>query len=402
MKRRVELTKAQTKFMASEKQMVLFSGGLGSGKSYAGALWAIKMILKYPKCNGFITANTHSQLNKATLSTFFGLLDEFEIPYKFNAVQSVVEIGKTKIFCVSMENYNTLRGIEVGWAWSDECAFYRRAAFNVLIARIRDKWGPCQWRGTTTPNGLNWLWEAFVDKGLSGSEVIYGSTRDNQTNLTDNYVDLLAEQYDRKLAEQEIDGKFVNTTEGMLYHAFDRRRNVTEFDHSGRLVWMGLDFNVDPLCGVFAFFEDDGEKKRVFVFDELYQRNSSTFAAAKEIIQRYPMQKIRVVPDETGNRRKTNSAKTDHQILEQAGLEVVSFRNPLVKDRTNNINRHLDQGNLIIHPRCENLIRDLELMTLDGNSQMLSHMSDALGYVVWKLLPFKRPRRVASVRTITG
>lgn len=394
---KVELTAAQTRFMASDKRMVLFAGGIGSGKSYAGSLWALKMVLQNQGCNGFITANTHSQLQKATLSCFFGVLEDFDIPYEYNSVDKIIKIGDAKIYCVSMENYDTLRGIEVGWAWSDECAFYKKAAFNVLLGRIRDKKGPCHWRGTSTPNGFNWLWERFVETPSENTHVVYGSTKDNVDNLTDEYINLLEEQYDSKLAQQEIEGKFINTTEGMLYHAFHRAKHVREFNHEGKLIWMGLDFNVDPLCGVFAFFEDNGAAKKIYIFDELYQRNSDTFKAAKEIISRFPMQHIRIVADETGNRRKTNSAKTDHQILEQSGLEVVHFKNPLVKDRTNNINRHLEQGNLIIHPRCENLIKDLEFMTVDNNDNRLSHLSDALGYVVWKLIPFKKPRRRAKV-----
>ena len=82
-----------------------------------------------------------------------------------------------------MEKYDDVRGIEAGWVWSDECAFYREEAFQVLIGRIRDIHGTCQWKGTTTPNGYNWLWKTFESEPMENSRIIYGRTIDNAQNL---------------------------------------------------------------------------------------------------------------------------------------------------------------------------------------------------------------------------
>jgi hypothetical protein len=37
------------------------------------------------------------------------------------------------------------------------------------------------------------------------------------------------------------------------------------------------------------------------------------------------------------------------------------------------------------------LIKDLEQLTHDNKDLMLSHISDALGYICWKLFPLKKP-----------
>lgn len=351
------------------------------------------MALKYPDVPGIITANTFSQLNKATLPTIFKILDEMQIFYRYKRNEGVLQINEAVVYTMSMENYDTLRGIEAGWAWSDECAFYREDAFNVLIGRLRDKRGPCQWKGTTTPNGYNFLYNRFVEKPLPGSKIVYARSLDNAQNLSSHYIETLKSQYDKRLAAQELDGQFVNLTNGKVYYSFDRNRHVRKINDTNPTVYIGLDFNVHPLCGVFCSFSES----KISIVQELYLEDSNTFEAAKEIIRRYPYRTVTVVSDESGGKRTTKSNTTDREILRRAGLSVINFNNPLVKDRCNNVNRLFDNMIIEIDPSCTKLIADLERLTYDNNDPLLSHISDALGYVCWYLMPLKRLRRGAVV-----
>lgn len=351
------------------------------------------MIHQFPNAKGLITANSYSQLKKATLPVFFEILDMFGIPYIYKSQDGVIEVEGTTIYAISMEKYDLLRGIEVGWAWSDECLFNKEDAFNVLIGRIRDKKGGCQWKGTSTPNGFNWGYNKFVESPLESSKVVYSKTTDNMSNLPDSYVKSLQNQYDERLARQELDGQFVNLSSGKVYYAFDRAKHLGEHDGRYYSTFCGLDFNVHPLCGVFVH----EAKGKIYVTGELYQEDSNTFEAAKEIITRYPHQMISVVADDSGNKRKTSSKNTDHEILRRANLNVLKFRNPLVKDRYNNLNRLFSKGLLIVDPKCKKLIADLEKLTYDNADPMLSHISDALGYVCWHLSPMKKPTRPGKV-----
>jgi PBSX family phage terminase large subunit len=389
----VTLSKKQMEFVESAERYTLFCGGLGSGKTFSGAVWAAMMALKYQTTNGIITANTHGQLTKATLVSFFNILESLGIEYTYRRNSNEIDIFNTRIYAMSMENYNVLRGIEAGWAWSDECAFYTKESFDVLMGRIRDKKGPCQWKGTTTPNGFNWLYTAFVEKPLPGASLITSKTTDNLVNLSESYVETLLSQYDSNLMRQELEGEFINLTSGKVYYSFDRRKNVGPVSESNNIIHLGLDFNVDPLCGVFGYFRDG----KIFISQELYQRDSNTFKAAKEVVQRYPNQRMQVVCDQTGDRRKTSAAKTDHQILRDSGTDVLRFTNPPEKDRHNNLNRLLEKGLIVIDPKCTMLIGDLEKITHENKDEMLGHISTALGYLAWYFLPHKKPRREASV-----
>ena len=390
----VELSDSQYEFIYSNISHLLFCGGVGSGKTFSGALWTIMTALAYPECRGLITANTHSQLRKATLAELFSICDKLNIKYKYLVNQNRLFIHKSEILCYTMENPDNLAGPTVGYWWADEAAFYKRLAWDKGMARVRDKKGPCQVRVTTTPNGFNWLYEHFVEQPADYKNVVYSKTLDNADNLPDTYVTQLKEQYDTKMAAQELDGQFVNLNSGQVYYSFDRHQHVKNIELKQEdLLMVGLDFNVHPLCGVFV--AKRGEM--IYVVDELYLENSNTFQAAKEIIRRYPGRYMQVIADETGNRRRTSSNQTDHEIIRRAGLDLAQFKNPSVKDRYNNVNRLFDRNYIKIHPRCKNLIKDLEQLTYNNDDDMLSHISDALGYVTWKINPLQKPRRKARI-----
>ncbi len=392
----IGLSSSQLEFFKSDEQYTLFAGGLGSGKTYAGAVWAIYMALQNPHVRGLITANSYKQLNRATLVKVFEICDLMQLKYTYKKQAGELIIEGALIDVVSMENYDDLRGPEYGWAWSDECAFYKKEAFDVLIGRLRDKRCTCQWKGTTTPNGYNWLYTVFVEDPLPGSIMVKARTLDNIGNLTQNYYKVLIRQYDSRLAIQELEGGFINLNVGKVYHAFDRELHVKKVSHEHAIVYVGLDFNVHPMCGVYCV-QRDGV---IQVVDELYQEDSNTFKAAKEILTKYPWYDIRVIPDSTGNTRVTSAKQkdTDHQILRDANLKVEKVRNPVVRDRQNNVNRLLEQNKLVISPNCKKLIADLEKLGHDNKDDMLEHISTALGYACWHLQPMKKPKRKATVR----
>jgi phage terminase large subunit len=321
-------------------------------------------------------------------------MDEWGVKYKYKSQDGIIEVqGGATLYAISMEKYDLLRGIEVGFAWSDECAFYREEAYNVLIGRIRDTRGPCIWKGTTTPNGFNWLYKRFVEKPSASSKVVYGSTLDNVVNLKPGYYDDLKGNYDSRLAQQELDGRFVNLNAGRVYHAFDRRTQVISAIRKGESMHLGIDFNVHPLCGVYGYYRNG----IVYIERELYLENSNTFAAAKQSRLDYPGERLIAIPDSTGNKRHSSASETDHEILRRAGLEVIVKHNPPIKDRENNVNRLLEQGKLYIDPRCTHLIAELEQYVHDNQDEKIGHILDAAGYLCWHFDPMKKPKREASV-----
>ena len=85
-------------------------------------------------------------------------------------------------------------------------------------------------------------------------------------------------------------------------------------------------------------------------------------------------------------------------LLIKGGFKIKALKtNPRVIDRVNAVNKALD-GNLIIDPRCKDLINDLEKVCnkegtreIDKSNKNLTHMSDALGYAVHWEKPIIKP-----------
>jgi PBSX family phage terminase large subunit len=381
----IELLPTQHDFVTSDKMITCFLGGVGSGKSYGLAWWVILTAQQYPNTIGMLVANTYKQLKDATLATIFALCDEYNIPYTYK-VTGELRIFKSLILCRSVDNYNNLRGPNIGWLACDEAAFYDKQAWDVLIGRLRDKKGPLQIKIATTPAGYNWLYDLMVTNN-KGNRALINSSSNNNIHLPQSYLDSLKEQYDDKVYQQEVEGKFINLKSGQIYYGFNRDVHVVPVPEkvSGNY-YVGADFNVDPITAVKVVCYGNV----IHVVDELFINNSNTFELSQAIKQQWGVSTIK--PDASSNARKTSATKTDAQILRDDGHVVLpTTSNPAVKDRYNTVNGALYHKRLLVSPNCKKLIADLEKFTYDNKDPMLSHISDALGYIIWHLMPLKKP-----------
>lgn len=389
----IALLPHQHEALTSPFKNTLLLGGVGSGKTFAGIIYALKQVSEQPEALGFIGANTYQQLRDVCVASLISFLETKGIPYRYNKVDSIIWINETKILLRSLDKPDNFRGVEIGWYWLDEVAFSKKESYDIVVGRLRDKKAN-RLHGllTTTPKGFNWLYDYFHPSGeLHSSDFHFISApSDKNRHLPDGYLDSLKSQYDDKMIEQELEGKFVNIFQGAAYYAFDRDHNVQEFREPQTTAFVGMDFNVDPMTAVIGYYMND----KIYIWDEVFLRNSDTFEIST--VLRRMNKRMKIIPDSTGANRKT-SGKSDHIILKEAGFEIMGTRNPFVMDRVNCVNRLLRDKRLIIHPRCKKLINDLEKVTwkegkndLDKTTdKLLTHISDSLGYLCNKLDPIK-------------
>jgi PBSX family phage terminase large subunit len=388
----ISLTQKQAEFLTSTNFATLFAAGVGSGKSFIGSHWAKEKIISEPKSRGFIAANTYNQLRNATLATFFGVLDEHNFKYRYNQQRNIIDVNGTIIYAYSLDNYQNIRGIEIGWGWLDETRDTPREAFDVVLGRLRDKRAKkLELRLTSSPCGYNWLYDYFAGPNKkSGYHMVQGSTFDNPY-LPPSYVESLRESYDDKMYQQEVLGQFVTTGVGQVYYSFNRTRNVRAVGMDPKYPLMiGMDFNINPMSAVV--FQCVGPEIRVI--DEISLMSSDTSEMGKHILAKFG--RVRVIPDSTGKRKQTSSkGLSDHQILRDMGHEVVYNANPARFDRYVCVNNLLEKDRLVIDPKCKHLIADLEKVTYrpgttepdSTTDKSLTHMSDALGYGCWFCFP---------------
>ena len=377
---------------------VLMLGGVGSGKTFCGALWLLDELKRWyegDKSTGLITAISYGQLRRSVLTEIFKCMTDWGVEFSYNQQQSLLTInGAKKFFCLSVDpgSVEKARGITVGSVWMDEAAYIRDIEiYNTIQGRIRDKQGSGRTLLTSSPNGFNFIYDLFKGElhDPDKYKTVRAKTKDNK-HILSSFYENMASQLDEKGIKQELEGEFVSRTGGQAYYQFDRARNIGDVEWNGQMGFIGLDFNVTPFCAVIGLFSSG----KFFIFDEIYMTGGSdTYMMAAELSRR-GYGNFQVIADSTYSNRKT-SGKSDKRILESAGFTCMTTRNPFVVDRVTNMNRLFAQDRVIIDPKCKKLIRDLEQVTfkdngqLDGSNKELTHISDALGYFCWRLSPIE-------------
>ena len=210
---------------------------------------------------------------------------------------------------------------------------------------------------------------------------------DNLDNIDDEYIKML-EKMPEKERMRFLNGEFTDDDDGAAYYAFDREKHVQDLPKPNGTTWIGMDFNVMPMTACVGYYVNN----IFYIYDEIWLEHSDTYKMTDELLKRN--YKGTIIPDSTGRNRKT-SGKSDHQILKEAGFQIPYVQNPFVFDRVNNINRLFTNNRIIINPRCKKLIGDLEKVSwknnklFAGQDGMLGHITDALGYLCWKLSPIE-------------
>lgn len=392
----INLTNYQWDMLHTKEKHVLLLGGIGTGKSFTLAHQAINLVASNPGINILIVANTYSQLINATVKTLVDILDQLNIPFDatLGGSKKQIKIGRSIIYLYSLENYNAIRGIEVGALLCDEIAYSSREAVNVCLGRLRQKNMPLIARYYTSPNGFNYLYDMFIVDKNRQKKIITATIFDNPY-LPEEYKNDLIQQYggiDSPLAKQELLGQFQNLSAGSIYWAFNREKHVLSNLRLDKNypVYVGIDFNVGNMSAVYIQYI---QGKFILVKEVSQTDNTSnTFSLAEQILKDLNGYNILVVPDSTGKSRKSSSAKTDHQILKDYGLQIVDSHNPFIRDRQNNVNNQFTKNQLVIDSTCTKTIREIETLSSRDDEGKVVHLSVCLGYVISKLDPIIKRR----------
>jgi hypothetical protein len=346
-------------------------------------------------------------LRDATAAALLETLESNRIPHVVNRGENFVTLEETRsrILFRAVEEFERLRGSNLAWFGLDELTYAPEEAWLRLEGRLRDPkasrlCGFAVW----TPKGFDWVHERFVAKKIDGYETVMAAPFENRHLLEriPDYYERLRRSYDERFYEQEVLGEYLSMQSGRVYYAFTRAANVEEWepDPNLPLLW-ALDFNVDPMSSVVA--QMSGGVVRVL--DEIVLRRARTDQACAEFAARYPSHAagLTVYADATGKRMQTTGWSDVNVVRNELGRGAygeVGFKipasNPAVQDRVMVMNAKLCPGDgapqVVVHPKCEKLIRDLEQVLFKEGTQVidkerdlkLTHLSDALGYLLWQ------------------
>ena len=424
----------QYRILTCPKPTMFLGGGIGTGKTHVGAVWALSKVSgMVPGQIGLIGANTYGQLRDATLRPLFKLWKKWgvvfkpaELPAAARPVNLRIWTGKfwAEVICRSLEKYEMLSGVELAWAWLDEVWQTKAAAFDLIEGRLRDgDGGPIQNLLTTTlDDPSSWTYERFVDRlDPSIQQVVYAKSADNPF-LPPGYVDKLKRTYSPALFDRMCLAKWVSLESGRIYSCFSRAANVSErasFDPALPTLW-SHDFNVaqdKPMSSCLGQVKktagpDGVIRPELQIFDEIILDSADTNFSIDEYKSRYPDREPRTIifGDAAGRARDSRSRQSDYSILAGAGFvkQEVPKANPSIRDRHNSVNSLLRNADgdvrLIIHPRCKTLIKGIETGKLKKGASYAEaeareqHVCTALGYLVHARFPATRPKGMRQVK----
>ena len=221
------------------------------------------------------------------------------------------------------------------------------------------------------------------------------------------------------------------TATGLVYYAFRRNANVlTDMvaDPTKPLL-VGCDFNVSPMSWVIcqADLNDEGTLSpggEIRVLDELREYDTWTQEALDFLWERWGGHPAGFIfyGDAAGQSRHSNANISDYIIIKQDSRYFRGFNdwtetyfpsaNPYVVDRVASVNAVLRNAagdvRVKIADKCEYLISDLENVTwregeheIDASDHERTHMSDALGYLVYIVAPIGFEYSESEGRIIT-
>lgn len=383
---------------------------MGSGKSEALCQEAIRLSYLNPGRLGLLGAPTYPMLRDATQTTLLEILGKNAIPYELNKAENVLVIKDTRSRIVfrSLDDFERLRGTNLAWFGVDELTYTAEEAWLRLEARLRDPKATrlCGF-GVWTPKGHDWVYRRFLGEPVKGYEAVIAKPLENRHILdhTPDYYERLKHSYDEAFYKQEVLGEYLNVNQGRVYRGFTREKNLlaVEPDPLVPLRW-ALDFNVDPMSSVVAQISKQG----VCVLDEIVLSRATTQQACQEFLNRFPAHPAGVVVygDASGDNMKSTGS-TDFQIIRESlrnssyGYVNLSVPkgNPSVHERVSLVNAKLcsasGHATLWVHPKCKELIKDFEEVCYKPGSKVIdkeadskrTHLSDALGYLIFREFP---------------
>lgn len=405
----VTLTRPQANFLQSQAKYPAFVGGFGSGKTQTLGIRAIGDAAQDATALIGIYAPTYDLLKLVNMSRIELLLSEYGIRYKMHTQDKAIYTshpGMGDFIFRTLDDPARIVGYETFRAHVDEIdtlkTEHARAAWNQVIARNRQKvrnGAHNQACAYTTPEGFRFTHERWVVKGGNGYEIYRAPTHSNPF-LPDDYIQGLRDSYPGELIEAYIEGRFVNLTSGTIYSSFERGGcDSDETIRPKERLLIGQDFNVGAMSSIVLVRRGDDLHAVDEVLDGL-----DTPWLIETLGERYQGHEISIYPDASGKSRKTiDASRSDLTLLKNAGLRViVDHRNPAVRDRIVSVNNGFSSGRLFVNTRtCPNLTRSLEQQAYAPNGEPdkasgFDHPNDALGYVVAKEMPVRKPRAVKA------
>ena len=349
-------------FWKSRFRTEAIKGSRRSKKSKTMALRTIYRIMKYPESNMLVVRKTYRTLKDSCFTELKWAIKRLQVEHLWQIKESPLEMTYTptgqKIYFRGLDDPLKITSIavEVGvlcWMWIEEAyEITKEEDFDTLAESMLGDCPPHLWKQITLTfnpwSDRTWIKARFFD--AEDPDVLA---------LTTNYMcnEWLSPE-DRKVFEKmrinnprryRVAGLGDwGVVDGLVYERWKEEMfSMSDLPKDAQSAF-GLDFGYtnDPtamFCGFVSL-----EQKRLYVWDEMYQKGMSNKAIRDQIV-RMGYSKERITAD--------SAEPKSIDELKGLGLRVTGAKKG--KDSVNNGIQWIQDLEIIIHPRCVNFITEI-------------------------------------------
>lgn len=316
-----------------EQDICLSVGGLGSGKTLAAVHYGLIMSQQFPGAIGLVGHKFLQTLKGTVIADYLATLTQWGLNikehYSYNKADSTLILhcwGDSIIYFKGLENpEEALRSFNADWAHIEEVNLAGENAYLKVIERIRRPGRNKIKRIVLTMNPTmrnDWLRDLFLVRAGKFTENgvsimrrrVVSKTQDN-TALSGAYALNLKETLSPLQYQALVLGEDVMLDSGLVIANWSSvNEDETLFYDEERVVYIGCDFNVDPMSWVLCHIAVDHRGKRHFeFFEELCYGPTTTPLAADRLAERLQHHKagIKIIADFSGFSRSTNANTLD-------------------------------------------------------------------------------------------
>jgi Terminase large subunit, T4likevirus-type, N-terminal len=345
-----------------------YVAGRGAGKTRAGAHWIQERVETGAMKIGALIAPTMNDIRDVLVEGPSGLLAiaPAEMRPRFEpSKRRVTWPNGAWAICLSGEDPESARGLNIDTLWADELACWQRceAMWPLIMLALRIGTNP-QALVTTTPKRRQVLKDLLAQATTVRTT---DTTYANQAHLSPEWMRQIVGMYEHtRLGRQEIHAEFLETTEGVWFTTFDPAKHITveaEY-HPAFAVRCAIDAGTSRHTAAVFFQVRPGatpDRPKVTVFGEYHafdlfsQKNAVGIKAmAESLACKGRLDYVRTDPAASAKTGVGPAAYGEYERVFGARI-LARWPSHLILDGLDTIELLLDTGNLTIHPRCVRL-----------------------------------------------
>lgn len=407
-------------------------GSRASKKSKTSALWYIANMMKYPEANTLVIRKTFRTIKDSCFAELKWAIHRLQVDEFWEIKESPLEMTYKptgqKIYFRGLDDPLKVTSITVDigclcWLWIEEAyEVMKEADFDVIDESIRGQVPDGLFKQITLTfnpwNEHHWIKRRFFDEQVGVDAEGKPIYKERSTPVSDD-GDILAittnylcnewlDESDRRLfvRMKETNPRRYNVAglgnwgivDGLIYENWKEKKFdlsiIKNLDSA-----FGLDFGYTNDPSAFFCGAIDKKNKKIYVFDEIYQKGMSNKAIYEEI------EKLGYIKEKI-----TADSAEPKSIDELRGFGLRKIKGAKKgKDSINNGIQFIQDYEIIIHPRCVNFLTEISNYTWDEDKfgkklnkpiDDFNHLMDAMRYALEQFIIDKPNMRMSNNKFI--